>query len=107
MSEFNYGDVFREIERHMLEDWEARHPRAAKGGTALAESLATAMLEAKAGASGPFDGAEQMRRTVMMAEWIIARLPFHGLALVEQPDGLTDDERQARYRSWLRASTRS
>jgi hypothetical protein len=45
-----------------------------------------------------------MRRTVLMAEWIIARLPFHGLALVERDDGLTDEAREAAYRKWLRSA---
>lgn len=66
------------------------------------ERLASAMLDAKAGASGPFDGEEQKRRTILMAEWIIARLPFYDLALVEKVDDLTDEERQEEYRRWLR-----
>lgn len=69
---------------------------------ALADRLAEAILEARAGASGPFDGTEQLRRTRLMAEWVIARLPFHDLALVEVSDGLTDEQRTARYRDWLR-----
>jgi hypothetical protein len=68
----------------------------------MAEQLADAMLEAKAGASGDFYSREQLRRTRLMAEWIIARLPFHGMALVEQDDGLTDEARQDAYRAWLR-----
>jgi hypothetical protein len=74
-----------------------------EAGESFEARLANAMLEARAGASGDFDGAEQMRRTILMAEWIIARLPFHGLALVEQDDGLTDEERHARYMKWLRS----
>jgi len=57
-------------------------------------------------ASGDFDSAEQRRRTILMAEWIIARLPFHRLALVEYDDQLTHDERQDAYRQWLRESAR-
>ena len=98
--EFDYGRRFHEIERSMVRDWQDRHPRSARGNGA--EALAVAMLEARAGASGDFDSAEQLRRTILMAEWVIARLPFHGLALVEEPDGLTDDVREANYRAWLR-----
>ena len=97
---FNYTrDVFQPIEQEMIADAQARKKRQ----PGLAKKLAVAMLEAKAGASGNFDGKEQMRRTVLMAEWIIARLPFHDLALIEYADGLTDEQRQDRYRRWLRA----
>lgn len=68
------------------------------------DRLASAMLDAKAGASGPFDSEEQRRRTRLMAEWIIARLPFYDLSLVERMDNLTDEEREAKYRHWLRSS---
>jgi hypothetical protein len=65
------------------------------------ERLAAAMLDAKAGASGDFDSAEQKRRTILMAEWIIARLPFYDLALIEKVDELSDEEREQEYRRWL------
>jgi hypothetical protein len=100
MNDFDYGRRFREIEQHMIDDDMAR--RGVGRPTGSAQALAEAMLEAKAGASGAFDSAEQMRRTGIMAEWIIARLPFHGLALVERDDGLTDEAREAAYRKWLR-----
>lgn len=93
-----YREIFNEIEQHMYADYAKRHSDPDPRIRALAE----AMLEAKAGASGPFDGAEQMRRTMMMAEWIIQRLPFHDLALVEHSDRLTDEQREAEYRRWLR-----
>jgi hypothetical protein len=93
-----YKDIFREIEQHMYAEYEQRHAAPDQ----RASLLATAMLEAKAGASGSFDSEEQMRRTIAMAEWIIQRLPFHGLALIEYSDGLSDEERQDRYRRWLR-----
>jgi hypothetical protein len=99
-AEFNYTrDVFQPIEQRMIADAQARKAKRPH----LARQLAVAMLEAKAGVSGNFDGKEQMRRTVLMAEWIIARLPFHDLALIEYTDGLTDEQREDRYRRWLRA----
>lgn len=70
---------------------------------ALVVALAEAMLDAKSGASGAKNGAEQMWRTKRMADWIIARLPFHGLELVAADDGLTEDEREDRYMEWLYA----
>jgi hypothetical protein len=93
-----YREIFNEIEQHMYADHAKRH----SGPDPRIRALAEAMLEAKAGASGPFDGAEQMRRTMMMAEWIIQRLPFHDLALVEHSDRLTTEQREAEYRRWLR-----
>ena len=83
----------------------AKYPQKARWARFLMvpveERLADAMLEARAGASGNFDGAEQKRRTVEMAEWIIARLAFHDLALTERVDDLSDEARQTAYRDWL------
>ena len=94
-----YSEIFAEIEQHMYADHAKRHA----GPDPRIRALAEAMLEAKAGAYGR-DSDEQMHLTMMMAEWLIQRLPFHGLVLVEHSDGRTEDERLERYRSWLRRS---
>lgn len=87
-------------------DPKAKYPKKARWARFLLEPvedrLADAMLDAKSGASGDFDGEEQRVRTILMAEWIIARLPFYDLALVEKVDDLTDEEREAEYSRWLR-----
>jgi hypothetical protein len=97
-----YGEIFREIEQHMYADHQKRHA----GPDPRIRALAEAMLDAKAGASGARNGHEQMRLTMAMAEWVIQRLAFHGLALIEYSDGLSDEERIAAYRKWLHRDSR-
>jgi hypothetical protein len=97
-----YREIFREIEQHMYADHQKRHA----GPDPRIKALAEAMLDAKAGVSGDFDGEEQMRLTMMVAEWVIQRLPFHDLALIEHSDGLSDEERTDAYRRWLHRNPR-
>lgn len=96
---FDYRRRFREIEDHMKSDALKRW----HSPSWTASRLAEAMLDSKNGVAGARDSKEQLELTIRQAEWLIARLPFHGLAIVPHEDGLSDDERQARYSDWLRS----
>jgi len=65
--------------------------------------LTRAMLDSKNGVSGRISTAEQMALTTDQADWLIHRLPFHGLRLVMDDDDLTLEQREDAYSRWLRA----